>query len=66
MKQQFFAIAFFCLIIMAPTQAQVFKTNDKPNLTFIDKAHYISAAMYREKSIRPNMVSVVPPMLVPR
>lgn len=48
MKQQFFAIVFFCLIIMAPTQAQVFKTNDEPNLTFIDKAHYISAAMCPE------------------
>ena len=48
MKQQFFAIAFFCLIIMAPTQAQVFKTNDEPNLTFIDKTHYISAAMCPE------------------
>ncbi|MBR3492420.1 MAG: DUF1343 domain-containing protein [Bacteroidales bacterium] len=48
MKQQFFAIVFFCLIIMAPTQAQVFKTNDEPNLTFIDKVHYISAAMCPE------------------
>ena len=60
MKRQFFAIAFFCLIFMAPVQAQIFKMDGDPNnrikaqeptilvtprLALIDKEHYVSAAM---------------------
>jgi uncharacterized protein YbbC (DUF1343 family) len=60
MKRQIFAIAFFCLVIMAPVQAQIFKMDSdpntriktqepavlvKPHLAFIDKEHYVSAAM---------------------
>ena len=60
MKRQIFAIAFFCLIFLAPAQAQIFKmdgdSNNRikaqepaivvtPQLAFIDKEHYVSAAM---------------------
>ena len=45
MKRQFFALAFFCLSIMFQAHAQVFKMDDEPSLTFIDKDHYVSAAM---------------------
>ena len=45
MKRQFFAIAFFCLAFFTTAQAQIFKTDDEPALVFIDKAHYVSAAM---------------------
>ena len=60
MKRQFFAIAFFCLAFFTTAQAQIFKMEDEPNnrinaqepatlatpqIAFIDKAHYASAAM---------------------
>ena len=60
MKHQFFTIALFCLAFMATAQAQIFKMDDEPNyrnkaqepailvthqLTFVDKEHYVSAAM---------------------
>ena len=60
MKRQIFAIAFFCLIFMAPAQAQIFKmdrdSNNRikaqepanlitPQPAFIDKEHYVFAAM---------------------
>ena len=49
MNRQIFAIVFFCLFFMTSTQAQVFKMNDEPSLAFIDKTHYISAAMQTEE-----------------
>ena len=48
MKRQIFAIAFFCLVLMAPVQAQIFQMDDEPRLAFIDKEHYVSAAMQLE------------------
>lgn len=45
MKRQFFAILFFCWAFIMPAQAQSIKTEDEPNLTFVDKEHYVSAAM---------------------
>ena len=60
MKHQFFTIALFCLAFTATAQAQIFKMDDEPNhrnkaqepailttpqLSFIDKAFYVSAAM---------------------
>ena len=30
---------------MAPAQAQIFKIDDEPRLYFINKEHYVSAAM---------------------
>lgn len=45
MKRQFFAIAFFFLILMVPASAQIFKMDDEPRLAFVDKEHYVSAAM---------------------
>ena len=45
MKKQFFAIAFFFLILMVPASAQIFKMDDEPRLAFVDKEHYVSAAM---------------------
>lgn len=45
MKRQFFAIAFFFLTLMVPASAQIFKMDDEPRLAFVDKDHYISAAM---------------------
>ena len=45
MKRQFFAIAFFFLTLMVPASAQIFKMDDEPRLAFVDKEHYVSAAM---------------------
>ena len=45
MKRQFFAIAFFFLTLIVPASAQIFKMDDEPKLAFVDKAHYVSAAM---------------------
>ena len=45
MKRQFFAILFFCWAFIMPVQAQSIKTEDEPNLAFVDKEHYVSAAM---------------------
>ena len=44
MKRQIFFALLFCAFI-APAQAQIFKMNDEPRLAFVDKAHYVSAAM---------------------
>ncbi len=45
MKRQilFFAVLFFAL--STASQAQIFKMDEEPRLAFIDKAHYVSAAM---------------------
>ena len=45
MKRQFFAIAFFFLTLIVPASAQIFKMDDEPKLAFVDKVHYVSAAM---------------------
>ena len=45
MKRQIFAIVFFCLAFLLPTQAQIFKMDDYPSLTLVGKDHYVSAAM---------------------
>ena len=45
MKRQFFAIVFFTLAFLMPAQAQTLKTDDKPSIAFIDKDHYVSAAL---------------------
>ena len=60
MKQQIFVIALFCLAFTATAHAQIFKMDEEPNnrkkaqepaflvtpqLAFIDKEHYVSAAM---------------------
>ena len=63
MKRQFLILTFFCLAFFAAAQAQIFKIENEPNnrnkaqepavlvtsqLTFIDKGHYVSAAMQLE------------------
>jgi len=45
MKRQFFAIVFFTLAFLMLAQAQTLKTDDKPSIAFIDKDHYVSAAL---------------------
>ena len=51
MKKSILALALFCLACLMPVQAQIFKMDDEPQettsprLAFIDKAHYVSAAM---------------------
>ena len=42
-RQSFFAL-LFCFFLMQ-TQAQIFKMEDEPKLAFVDKEHYVSAAM---------------------
>ena len=52
MKRQFFSIALLFCAFMVQCQAQIFKTDEDsqrvsvsaPFLTFVDKAHYVSAA----------------------
>ena len=51
MKRQFFSIALLFCAFMSQCQAQIFKIDDEPHLTFVDKAHYISAAMQLEEYI---------------
>ena len=45
MKRQIFAILCFCLVSLIPAQAQITKAADGSSLAFIDKAHYVSAAV---------------------
>lgn len=53
MKRHFFSIAMLFCAFLAQCQAQIFKTDEdaqrarlsSPFLTFVDKAHYVSAAM---------------------
>ena len=53
MKRQFFSIALLFCAFLSQSQAQIFKTDEdaqrvsvsSPFLTFVDKAHYVSAAM---------------------
>lgn len=53
MKRQFFSIALLFCAFLAQGHAQIFKTDEdsqrvsisSPSLTFVNKAHYISAAM---------------------
>ena len=56
MKRQFFSIALLFCVFLSQCQAQIFKTDDEPRetsapasrLAFVDKAHYVSAAMQLE------------------
>ena len=59
MKRQFFSIALLFCAFLSQCNAQIFKTDDEPNtrkpavsatprLAFVDKAHYVSAAMQLE------------------
>ena len=53
MKRQFFSIALLFCAFLAQGHAQIFKTDEdsqrvsisSPSLTFVNKAHYVSAAM---------------------
>ena len=45
MKRQVFSIALLLLAFMPLAKAQIFKMDDRPQLQFIDKAHYVSAAL---------------------
>ena len=45
MKRQIFSLALILLAILPQAKAQIFKLNDEPQLAFIDKEHYVSAAM---------------------
>ena len=45
MKRQIFALAVFCLALLTLAHAQIFKMDNKPSLAFVDKEHYVSAAM---------------------
>ena len=45
MKRQIFSLALFLLAILPQAKAQIFKMNDEPQLAFINKEHYVSAAM---------------------
>lgn len=44
MKRQIFFSLLFCAFL-APAQAQIFFIDDEPGLAFVDKNHYVSAAM---------------------
>ena len=45
MKRQIFSLALILLAILPQAKAQIFKMNDEPKLAFIDKEHYVCAAM---------------------
>ena len=48
MKRQIFSFALLLLVFLPQAKAQIFKMEDNFALTFIDKAHYVSAAMQLE------------------
>ena len=56
MKRQFFSIALLFCVFLSQCQAQIFKMDDEPQetnapasrLAFVDKAHYVSAALQLE------------------
>ena len=43
--RQLIMLFFFLFYTLFQTQAQIFKMDDEPRLAFVDKAHYVSAAM---------------------
>lgn len=45
MKRHHFSIVLLVLAFMPLAKAQVFKMDDEPQLQFVDKAHYVYAAM---------------------
>ena len=45
MKRQFFSLALLLLALMPLANAQIFKMDETPRLAFVDKSHYVSAAM---------------------
>lgn len=45
MKRKIFSIALLFCAFLSQCQAQIFKIGDEPRLAFIDKNHYVSAAM---------------------
>ena len=45
MKRQIFSIALLFCAFLSQCQAQIFKTDVAPHLAFVDKTHYVSAAM---------------------
>ncbi|MBQ8957231.1 MAG: DUF1343 domain-containing protein [Bacteroidales bacterium] len=45
MKRQIFSFALLFCAFLSQTNAQIFKMDDEPRLQFVDKEHYISAAM---------------------
>ena len=45
MKRQFFVITFICLAQLMAAQTQYNNSGIAPSIAFIDKHHYISAAM---------------------
>ena len=48
MKRQIFSFALLLLVLLPQAKAQSFKMDDESTLTFVDKEHYISAAMLIE------------------
>ena len=48
MKRQIFSFALLLLVFLPQAKAQIFKMEDDFALTFIDKTHYVSAAMQLE------------------
>ena len=45
MKRPFFFFALLLGAFLTQAQAQIFKMDDEPKLAFVDKEHYVSAAM---------------------
>ncbi len=45
MKRQFFFLALLFCAFIAHCHAQIFKIDDEPQLAFVDKSHYVCAAM---------------------
>ena len=45
MKRQFFSFALLFCAFLTQCHAQIFKMDDEPSIAFVDKAHYVSAAM---------------------
>lgn len=45
MKRQFFSFALLFCAFLTQCHAQIFKMDDEPSIAFVDKVHYVSAAM---------------------
>lgn len=49
MKRQIFSIALLLLAFLPCAKAQIFKMDEEPELQFVDKAHYVCAALQVEE-----------------
>ena len=66
MKRQIFVIAMLLWAIIVQCHAQVFKMKEEPRLVFVDKEHYVAAAMQLDDYLPLIPTSSAPTQTSPR